>query len=99
MRLSIFALGFSLACSGDKNDSGHHHDGSDTSAVDSGVADSGGNTDQNELPGNLHGTEPAQPVLPPEFSATSHDGGLRSQTDLLGHPTVMWFFPAAATPG
>lgn len=36
---------------------------------------------------------------PPEFSARSHDGTDRGQKDLIGHPTVMWFFPFAGTPG
>ncbi len=35
----------------------------------------------------------------PEFKALSHDGAPRSKADLLGHPTVLWFFPVADTPG
>lgn len=35
----------------------------------------------------------------PEFQALSHDGTPRSKADLLGHPTVLWFFPVADTPG
>ena len=35
----------------------------------------------------------------PEFKALSHDGTPRSKADLLGHPTVLWFFPVAGTPG
>lgn len=27
------------------------------------------------------------------------DGTARSKADLLGHPTVVWFFPFAGTPG
>lgn len=37
-------------------------------------------------------------TLPP-FKALSHDGTPRSKKDLMGHPTVIWFFPVAGTPG
>lgn len=48
----------------------------------------------------LHGTRPASevPVLG-AFSATNHDGTKRSAADLVGQPTVLWFFPAAKTGG
>ncbi|MCB9674164.1 MAG: peroxiredoxin [Alphaproteobacteria bacterium] len=48
----------------------------------------------------LHGTRPpeARPLIP-AFRATAHDGTPRDQADLLGKPTVMWFFPAANTSG
>lgn len=35
----------------------------------------------------------------PSFKALSHDGTPRSKKDLMGHPTVLWFFPVAGTPG
>jgi len=48
----------------------------------------------------LIGTRPEAPVpLIPAFRATSNDGSPRDQADLLGKPTVMWFFPAANTSG
>ncbi|MEZ4322741.1 MAG: peroxiredoxin [Myxococcota bacterium] len=48
----------------------------------------------------LHGTRPAeQRPLIPGFRATAHDGSPRDQADLIGHPTVLWFFPAANTSG
>jgi cytochrome oxidase Cu insertion factor (SCO1/SenC/PrrC family) len=47
----------------------------------------------------LLGARPAAPVPAPEFTAVAHDGTPRTKADLLGHPTVMWFFPAAGTPG
>ena len=31
--------------------------------------------------------------------ADDADGSGRAREDLLGHPTVMWFYPAAATAG
>ncbi len=47
----------------------------------------------------LFGTVPVSPLPPPEFRATADDGTPRSRDDLLGHPTVLWFYPAAATGG
>jgi cytochrome oxidase Cu insertion factor (SCO1/SenC/PrrC family) len=47
----------------------------------------------------LMGARPAAPIAAPEFAAVSHDGSPRSKADLVGHPTVVWFFPAAGTPG
>ena len=35
----------------------------------------------------------------PEFTATSHEGQERTREHLLGKPTVIWFYPAADTPG
>ena len=29
------------------------------------------------------------------FKATAHDGTMRGRANLVGQPTVMWFFPAA----
>ena len=47
----------------------------------------------------LHGTAPKLPVVAPDFVAHNSDGAARGKADLLGHPTVLWFYPAAATPG
>lgn len=47
----------------------------------------------------LHGTRPAQPVELPELAAVNHLAQARTRADLLGKPTVLWFFPAAGTPG
>ena len=47
----------------------------------------------------LYGTAPTQPVPAPEFLAYSHEGEPRTREDLMGHPTVIWFFPLADTPG
>lgn len=47
----------------------------------------------------LHGTPPAAPVPLPSFAAVNRDGSARGPGDLLGHPTVMWFYPSAATAG
>ena len=47
----------------------------------------------------LYGTFPDAPLSLPEFTATNSDGAARTREDVLGHPTVMWFFPAAGTYG
>lgn len=47
----------------------------------------------------LHGTAPAAPIAAPEFAATGRDGTPRDRSALLGHPTVLWFYPAAGTGG
>jgi hypothetical protein len=53
-----------------------------------------------ELPDTeLHGSIPAESLPLPAFSATGQDGTARGPDDLRGHPTAMWFFPAAGTYG
>lgn len=47
----------------------------------------------------LHGTLPAEQLSLPVFTATNMDGSVRTEDDLLGHVTLMWFYPAAATGG
>ena len=49
--------------------------------------------------GVLFGQRPASALSLPTFMALNSDGASRTQADLLGHPTVMWFFPFAGTPG
>ena len=48
---------------------------------------------------NLYGTAPAQAVPAPQFTVYSHEDETRTREDLIGHPTVGWFFPFADTPG
>ncbi len=47
----------------------------------------------------LHGERPTTPVPAPDFHAVNQRGEPRTKDALLGHPTVMWFYPAAATAG
>jgi len=47
----------------------------------------------------FNGTSPPADVAAPEFTVTAHTGEARTRADLLGHRTVMWFFPAAFTGG
>lgn len=35
----------------------------------------------------------------PEFSLPDHTGTVRSLSEFRGHPVVLWFYPAANTPG
>ena len=86
--------------SGDDGDDGGSGDGGDTS----GSGDDGGGDDGTAEGGDdgavdLNGRVPSSPAELPEFSATNYDGTGRAREDLLGHPTVMWFYPAAATAG
>ena len=51
------------------------------------------------LPPGLHGQAPPDALPLPQFVATNYDGSVRGPEDLTGHPTVLWFFPFAGTPG
>ena len=48
---------------------------------------------------NLYGSAPKKAFPAPEFVVLSHTNETRTREDLLGHPTVVWFFPFAGTPG
>ncbi len=74
------------------------HTGGD-SRVDS-AADSAEDSSGHSIPvADLNGSPPENPVDLPDFQATAMDGTSRTGVDLLGHPTVMWFYPAAGTAG
>lgn len=47
----------------------------------------------------LHGVVPTNPLPLPQFAVRNFDGTSRGPEALLGHVTVMWFLPAAATGG
>lgn len=49
-----------------------------------------------DLP-QLHGSTPSTPKPLIAFTATNRDGAARTETALMGHPTVIWFYPAAFT--
>ncbi len=86
-------------------DGGSGDDGSgDDGSGDDGSGDGGSGDDGSDDGGevdwdSLNGDVPRSPVSAPEFAAVNFDGSARSREDLLGHPTVMWFYPAAATSG
>ena len=49
--------------------------------------------------GSLHGKRPSSPKPIVDFAALNYDNSARTKSDLLGKPTVLWFFPFANTPG
>ena len=52
------------------------------------------------VPGSeLHGSYPPTELPVATFDATSHEGLARTSADLVGHPTVVWFYPKAGTAG
>ena len=73
----------------------------DTDADSDADTDADSDADTDTLPTGLNGHPPAVPKGPPVFAAVlNRDGTSRSQADLTdGHPTVMWFYPAAFTGG
>ena len=85
---------FILACAqSEKSDDTHEsHQTEDSSAENT-------PTSEPDIPQNLVGTQPPEALPAPEFSALNSVGNTRSQEDLIGTPTVLWFFPAADTPG
>ena len=58
-----------------------------------------GDTGPVDVPDDTHGAVPSVALEAPEFAATNRDGGARDREDLLGHPTIMWFYPAAGSYG
>ena len=50
-------------------------------------------------PSTLNGIQPEQEKPLIEFEALNSDGSTRDESNINGSPTVMWFFPAADTPG
>ena len=47
----------------------------------------------------LNGTLVTETIPAPEFTALNQDGIERTREDFMGRPTVIWFYPAANTPG
>ena len=69
----------------------------DSTGADSGTGGTGGTTDT-DISG-LNGAAPSGDTSLPTFTAQNMDGSPRTRDDLLGHPTVMWFYPLANTGG
>ena len=84
--------------SSDPVDTGSDTDDTTDSTDDEPAVDEGG-TDRDLASLDLNGSVPDVALTPPEFLATNFDGSERNQANLLGKPTVMWFFPMAGTPG
>jgi hypothetical protein len=96
----MLSLLFAMACTaGDTGSTG------DSGVGDSGTGDSG-TTQDTEPPvteitdtQDLYGTFPAVEAPLPEFAALNQLGEPRGPDDLVGHATVIWFYPLADTPG
>jgi hypothetical protein len=58
-----------------------------TVTIDPGLAD------------QLNGQIASGDYPPPSFVAQNYDLTERTEADLIGHPTVLWFYPLAKTPG
>jgi hypothetical protein len=100
MRTSMLSLAFvalvGCAAPADKDED----DAGGGTADDSATPEDEDDGSANEVEADeLNGTVPDTALPAPEFVATNRDGGARAREDLLGHPTVMWFYPAAATAG
>lgn len=84
----MFPMLFAFACSG---------------ASDSGASSDAGADVEEDTPlvlppeEELNGRYPTQSISAPEFRAVTDDGAARDREDLLGEPSVVWFFPAAGT--
>ena len=91
----------SAADPGDGGDGADGTDGSDGADGTDGAdgADGADGTDGTDGGATTNGTPPGRDVPAPDFVATNRDGTGRDREDLLGHPTVMWFYPAAGTAG
>lgn len=85
---------FVAACAPDPGAPLKDTDLTSDSAVDT---DTGEPVDTSGL--ELHGTTPEEALPLPDFTATNMDGSSRTGVDLVGHPTIVWFYPAAATGG
>jgi hypothetical protein len=101
----LLLLGFLSACTSASNESedtslaGSGTGGDSAGSDDSGSSGDSGGSGSPDIPDGTNGTIPDSALEAPEFAATNRDGGARAREDLLGHPTVMWFYPAASTPG
>jgi hypothetical protein len=60
--------------------------------------ETGGDTDEPDLTG-LNGRVIDPPLAAIDFSAQNLDSSARDRSDLIGRPTVMWFYPAAGSYG
>ncbi len=99
-------LSLLLACGGDKGAT-HTGEPSETGSPDTHEPEETGHSGETGETGetgdtaiaSLHGSPPEESIPLPDFSATNRDGTGRGPEDLVGSPTVMWFYPAAATGG
>lgn len=98
MSLFVYPVLYPLlaACSGNPSDS--VADSSSDADTDTDT-DSDADTDVDTGPESYHGTVPDVSIPAPEFTAQNMDESPRTREDLIGHPSVIWFYPAAGTSG
>ena len=89
----MISLSLLFACAQSEKSQDTHSATEEDSAVEASP------TSQPEVPQGLSGTQPAQALPAIDFVAQNSDGSDRGKEDLMGNITVMWFFPAADTPG
>ena len=82
-----------FACS--SSESTKNTDSYNPSSSDSGV-EANTELDDNQ---EYFGTTPNSQLTVPDFSAQNSDETFRDKNNLIGQPTVLWFFPAAGTYG
>lgn len=85
MALLVPACVVSPSPDGDDDDSATPTDGDDDS------------TPEPPDPEDLNGVWLETPIPLPTFEATNRDGTARGPVDLVGQPSVLWFYPAAFT--
>jgi hypothetical protein len=68
---------------------------SDTARADTAPDDSGVPPDTAPDADGLRGTRIDPPLAPPAFDVLDATGVTRTGADLIGHPTVLWFFREA----
>jgi hypothetical protein len=88
----------------DAHDAQDASNGGDTGGDDASAGDEGGDlvadADTKNIDWDaLNGTLPPQPLAAPHFTARNRDDTPRTRPDLIGHPTVIWFYPKANTSG
>jgi hypothetical protein len=99
----LFLLAACSRAATDPADSGGDSLASDTPAADTPTSDTPNTGDPSGIDSGLYaklnGTRPTTALPAPDFVAINSDETLRDKEALLGHPTVMWFFPFSGTPG
>ncbi len=94
----MIPLLFALACAGDTTTGTSDSGTTDSGATATGTTDTAPPTQVTDTVA-LNGTAPAVPVPLPTFAALNQLGEPRGPEHLVGHATVVWFYPLADTPG
>mgnify|MGYP001410323468 CR=1 FL=1 len=98
MRITKLLLSLSVVgCAGEAVPS--DSDSEDTSITDTQTDEDTGEVIDSGDVASLTGVPPKTPIPLPEFTATNSDGSARGPVDLENVRTVLWFYPAAGTPG